>query len=301
MSSDRAMKQDRGNATIDTTTVSISNTFHPGANLLPSPTDLLLMTSDGVAFYVHAAQLLSVSDNNFNDTTLAANLDTSTISTAHNPSPATFVTETADTLNIILHSVYGISCASYSPSLDTLVASVDAMPTYGLAPKTHVAPSTVLHGLLLAQAPAQPLTVYALASRHDLYEVASPVSSHLLSVPLHALSDDVVGRIDSVYLKRLFLLHLERLAALKALLLPPPHPHPATAHCDFDEQKKVARAWTLAASYLASEHNADVSPSTIEGAFASLGAHVWCQECKRSLADRIKELLARWSSIKRTI
>ena len=54
-----------------------------------------------------------------------------------------------------------------------------------------------------------------------------------------------------VYLKRLFFLHFGRIDALKRVLLPPPHPHPPTQHCDFTEQKHLTRAWALASAYFA--------------------------------------------------
>ncbi|KAI0630854.1 hypothetical protein C8Q77DRAFT_1219673 [Trametes polyzona] len=270
--------------------ISVSTTFHPAANLLPIPSDLILVSSDGVVFYVHTTQVLGMSDNYFNGIVSRNKI-------AGNSTPTPWVPETGTVLNVILHSVYKVSCAHYMPDLDTLVSAVDAMPSYGLSPKTHVAPHTALYDLLLGIAPIQPLKVYSLASRHDLYELARPVSSHLLALPLDALTDDVARTIESVYLKRLFVLHIRRLHALRGLLLPPPHPHPATEGCSFEQQRHLARAWTLAASYLAWESRADVSPSVIEGALASLSEHLRCRQCKNALADRIKELLARWSFV----
>ena len=69
------------------------------------------------------------------------------------------------------------------------------------------------------------MIAYALAASHDLYSLAVPISSHLLSYPLHMLTDELAEKIGPVYLKRLFFLHLGRLDALRRLLLPPPHPH----------------------------------------------------------------------------
>ncbi|KAI0352336.1 hypothetical protein OH77DRAFT_1523389 [Trametes cingulata] len=283
----------------ENTIVSVSTTFHPLARLLPIPSDLIVVSSDDIHFYVHTTQVLSASTNHFNNIVLP---DRATSDKAGNGlCLLARVSESAVVLNIILHCVYGMSCEHYKPALDTLVAAVDAMPSYGLCPKMFVAPSTVLYTLILGQAPMRPLVVYALAARHDLYELAKPVSSHLLSFPVHAISDELASQIGAVYLKRLFLLHMERVQTLKQLLLPPPHPHPPTEQCDFVEQKKLTRAWALAAAYLAWDSRADLSPSAIQNALSPLADHVSCHLCKQCLAERIKHLLVQWSFVKRTI
>ena len=165
--------------------------------------------------------------------------------------PVVSLPESASVLNVVLHVVYDVSCAHYHPGIDTLIAAVEAMAKYGLPPRRHIAPSTPLYSLILGQAPVQPIITYALAATHDLYDLAVPISSHLLSFALHTLTDELAIRIGPVYMKRLFFLHLGRLDALKRLLLPPPHPHPPTSNCDFTEQKKLTRAWALASAYLA--------------------------------------------------
>ncbi|OJT09044.1 hypothetical protein TRAPUB_69 [Trametes pubescens] len=228
--------------------VSVSTTFHPGANLLQITPDLILLSSDGVFFYVHTTQVLSMSNNHFNGMLSPTAVKAKTRDDLGLVLP---LPEAATVLNIVLHAVYELSCAHYHPGIDTLIVAVDAMPTYGLRPSVHIAPSTPLYSLILSQAPVQPINAYALAAAHDLYDLAVPVSSHLLSFVLHTLTDEAATRIGPVYLKRLFFLHLGRLEALKRLLLPPPHPHSPTADCDFTEQKKLTRAWALASAYLA--------------------------------------------------
>lgn len=223
--------------------MSVSTTFHAAANLLHIPSDVVLISSDGVVFHVHRAQLLNVSTNDFNHLIFPNPTQTSIFNTV------VCVSEPADVLNVVLHSVYKMSCAHYNPPLDTLIAAVDAMPSFGMSPQLHVLPP--LFDLLLGLAPTKPLAVYALASRHDLFSLAQPVSSHLLSFPLDTLTDDLARTIAGRYLSRLFLLHIGRLNVLKQLLLPAPQLHPITPECDFAEQKKLARAWALAAGYLA--------------------------------------------------
>ncbi|KAH9857324.1 hypothetical protein C2E23DRAFT_807526 [Lenzites betulinus] len=259
------------------------------------------MSSDNVFFSVHLTQILATSTNYFNHIigTNHTEVERATMSGALGR--VICVEETAPALNIVLHCSYNLSCAQYLPELDVLVAAVDALPIYGLAAKKHIAPSGALYRLILAQAPAQPLKVYALASRHDLYELAKPASSHLLTVPLDTISDDLASTIDAVYLKRLFALHMGRLAVLKGLLLPAPYPHPATEECNFTEQRKLARAWSLTASYLAWQSRPNVSPQTIGNACSSLSPYLCCSLCKTTLAVRIKDLVTQWSFAQRTI
>lgn len=181
--------------------VSVSTTFHPGANLLQITPDLILLSSDGVFFYVHTTQVLSMSNNHFNGLVSPTAVKTKT---RDDLGPVLPLPEAATVLNIVLHVVYEISCAHYHPGIDTLISAVDAMPTYGLRPSAHIAPSTPLYSLILSQAPVQPINAYALAAAHDLYDLAVPISSHLLSFVLHTLTDEAATRIGPVYLKRLF-------------------------------------------------------------------------------------------------
>ena len=230
------------------TIVSVSTSFHPDASLLAIPPDVILVSSDGVFFFAHTTQILAVSTNSFNNLVPPKPSKSKQLD---DHGPIVPLPEVASVLNIILHVVYEIPCSHYHPSIETIAAAVDAMDIYGLPPKSHIAPSTPLYSYILSQAPIQPIVVYALASAHDLYELAVPVSSHLLSFALHSLTDEIATRIGPVYMKRLFFLHLGRLDALKRLLLPPPHPHPPIPGCDFTEQKKLTRAWALASAYLA--------------------------------------------------
>ena len=161
------------------------------------------------------------------------------------------LTESAPVLNVLLHAVYGISCAHYCPTLDNISSAIGAMAKYGISVKKHISPSTPLYSLILSQAPIIPLEAYTLAAEHDIFDLAVPISSHLLSYDLSTITDVIAIRMGPVYLRRLFFLHLGRIEALKRLLLPPPHPHPETDGCDFKDQKKLTRAWALAAAYLA--------------------------------------------------
>ena len=226
--------------------VSVSTTFFPGAQNHALPPDLVLLSSDSVFFYVHTHVLLAASDNSFNSLLPP--------SSKARPSPmghVVLVPETSTVLNVVIHAVYDMSCSHYSPSFDSLAAALIAMNTYGISLRTHIAPTTPLHTLLLSLAPLYPLELYTLAASYDLYDLAVPTSAYLLSFSLASLTDEIAERIGPRYLKRLFFLHFGRADALKRLLLPPPHPHPPTPACDYSEQKKLTRAWALASAYLA--------------------------------------------------
>lgn len=194
------------------TLVSVSTTFFPAAQHRPAPPDVALLSKDSVFFYVHSDLLLDASDNRFRAMF--------PLPPAESPdTPVLNVPEQSAVLNIILHMIYDMSSAHYSPPFETLAKAVDSMPIYGINPKSHVRispaifllllltlaqilPSTPLFTLLLSHAPLFPLDLYALASHYDLYELAVPTSSHLLAFPLSRLSDSVVERMGPVYLKR---------------------------------------------------------------------------------------------------
>ncbi|KAH9946935.1 hypothetical protein B0H21DRAFT_372178 [Amylocystis lapponica] len=276
--------------------VSVSTTFFPGANLSPLPPDLILFSVDAVFFYVHFHYLLIASDNNF-QSLLSAEMAKDNKDTL----PIISISDTASVLNIVLHTVYHMSCSHYAPSVDALTTAVDTLVKYGISVKSYIAFDTPLYSVILAQAPLAPIQMYALAAKHDLYELAVPISAHLLSFTLSSLTEEQAKQMGPVYLKRLFFLHLGRIDALKRLLLPPPHPHAPTPTCDFAEQKKLTRAWALATAYLAWDSRPDLSTSSMENALCPLGEHLSCDVCRNSLSDRIKPLINQWSIVRRTI
>lgn len=280
--------------------LSVSTQFHPSANLSQSlgAPDIALLSSDHVFFYVHSDLLLAASDNLFH----------SLLQDCSDSSPKNGwqnivinVDDKSHILNIILHAIYNMSCAHYSPSFECLSSAVDRMMFYGMQPKSQITPSSPLYSLLLSHAPLCPLDLYTLASKHDLNDLAVSTSPHLLSLPLHNISDEIAEGMGPKYLRRLFFLHIGRSDALKRLLLSPPNPHAPTPFCDFSDQKTITRAWALASAYLAWDARPDLSTSFLESALRPLTEHLSCDLCKRSLNERIKNLLIQWSVVKRTI
>ncbi|KAJ8523472.1 hypothetical protein ONZ45_g104 [Pleurotus djamor] len=275
----------------DNTLVSVSTTFFPGAQTSPLPADIILLASDAVFFYVHSHILLAASDNAFR----------SILPASQPPDvdpPIVNVPDTSPVLNVILHAAYDMSCAHYSPPIQTLVTAVQRLPYYGISPRSRIYPSTPLYTLLLSYGPLHPLDIYALAASLHIDSLAVAVSSHLLGFHLSSVTDDMARQIGPVYLKRLFFLHFGRIEALKRILLPPPHPHPPTSTCDFVEQKKLTRAWALASAYFAWDARPDVSTSTMESALKPLEDHLTCDQCRLTLKQRIKDVIVQWSIVK---
>ncbi|KAI0311973.1 hypothetical protein OF83DRAFT_701659 [Amylostereum chailletii] len=274
------------------TVVSVSTTFHPGATLDSTPTDLSILSSDSVFFYVHTRRLLDGSINGFNNFLPSSNKP------EDHTGPILALPEHSSVLNVVLHTIYHMSAMEYSPPLAAIVSAVDALQVYGYQPSMYLAPSTPLFSLVMSHSPNSPLECYALAASLDLQDLATSISPFLLSFPLASLSDEVAARIGPTYLKRLFFLHLGRAEALKRLLLPPPETHPPTMTCDWLEQKKLTRAWALATAYLAWEVKPDLSTASIETALRPLGEHLSCDQCKQLLRERINNLVVQWSVVK---
>lgn len=223
-------------------TLSISTAFHPGSQ--PEP-DTILCSSDGVLFYVHSLTLVKKFPDVFQPSgfgSLSNPLFSGTLVQLDAPS---------DQLNIILHALYGTSPAAHSPDFETIIAAVDRMPAYKITPQRIIRPSTPIYELLLSYAPIRPLELYALGAYHNLHSLAVSSSSHLLAYNLATITDQTAERIGAVYLKKLLLLHSERFNSLKSILLRPPHPHPPTKGCTFQDQRKLTRAWALVSANLA--------------------------------------------------
>ncbi|KAI0041563.1 hypothetical protein FA95DRAFT_1526398 [Auriscalpium vulgare] len=278
------------------TVVSVSTTFFPGANLDALPTDLVVLSSDSVFFYVHAHKLLEASQNGFN-----AQIKGQRKLGPDDPAPIVSLPHDSSVVNVLLHTIYHHSASHYSPPPEAVITAVEALHTYGLPAATYLAPATPLFALVLASAPSAPIEFYALAAALDNYSLAVPISAHLLSYSLSGLTDELAQRIGPIYLKRLFFLHLGRVEALKRLLLPPPQPHAPSAACDFTEQKKLTRAWALASAYLAWDARCDLSTSAIESALRPLGHYLTCDQCRGLLDERIDHLVAKWSLVKVSI
>jgi len=276
--------------------ISVSTTFFPGAELDISSTDLIILSSDSVFFYVHSRKILAASSNGFNSLLPLKEHgepdDVAGILPLHLDSVV---------VNILLHTIYNMSAAHYAPTAEAVIAAVDCFETYGLSVQAHLTPPSPFYALFLGAAHQAPIGFYAVCGAYDLHHLAIPISSFLLPYSLASLTDELAVKMGPLYLKRLFFLHLGRVEALKRLLLPPPQSHVPTANCDFTEQKKLTRAWALASAYLAWDVRPDLSTHAIEAALRPLGDYLACEQCNQLLRERINNLVAQWSIVKRTV
>ncbi|OBZ76567.1 hypothetical protein A0H81_03702 [Grifola frondosa] len=96
------------------TVVSVSTTFFPGASLSHLPPDLIFLSSDAVFFYVHSNRLLSVSDNSFSSL-LPPNPLKGKPSPVQDMPPIISLSDSAQILNIVLHTAYDISWPTTLP------------------------------------------------------------------------------------------------------------------------------------------------------------------------------------------
>jgi len=275
--------------------VSVSTTFNLDTITDDRRSDLLILSSDSVLFYVHSARLLEASGNGFN-----GNLPlTPTQNLLSNRIIA--LPERASVINLLLCAVYFMPCTHYSPSFEDLSEAMAALGIYGLPIQTFLTRDSPLFDAFLIHAPTRPLDLYAFAATNRLHDLAVITSPHLLSLTLSSLTDEMAVKIGPIYLKKLFFLHLGRTDALKQLLQSPPRPHAPTSSCGFEEQRELTRAWALASAYLTWNARPHTGASTIESALRNLANHLTCEICKLSVRDRVHDLVVQWSTVKRTI
>ncbi|KAK7443734.1 hypothetical protein VKT23_015516 [Stygiomarasmius scandens] len=226
----------------DFDSLTLSTAFQEVPNPSLPPPDLILLSSDGVVFYVNEDSLLRASDNSFSGLLpIAANDKIERVRHLHK-------THSSE-LNIILHILYNMDCAQYNPQLSTIISAIDHLPQYGYTPKQWISSKNFIYHLLLVQAPLYPLDIYCLCGKHELYELATAVSPHLLSLDLSTLTDEHAERMGSVLLARLFKLQRARVAALLNSIMPPPPLHIPTEECGYEDQQSMSSAWTMTAAY----------------------------------------------------
>ncbi|EKM51634.1 uncharacterized protein PHACADRAFT_199137 [Phanerochaete carnosa HHB-10118-sp] len=280
------------------TKTAVSSRFWPGGFSGPASEDLVLVSCDRISFYVHSTVILAASSNSFADLIRSTRLAVASRNVEHD---VVNVRETSSVLNIILHSIYNLSCAPYAPTNGDLITAVDTFPRYGFSVHTHVAPSTAFFQVLLSRVHTDPLEFYALAGHHDLYALASCASAHLLGLKVGSIPVEVVERMGPVYLNRLLSLHQTRLDALKAILAGPPAPHSLTYGCDEESQASLARAWSLVAAYLIWEMRPQLTPISLELTLGQLARNIRCPLCKTSFDARLAGVMTAWGFVQQSI
>jgi hypothetical protein len=228
------------------TTLPVSTAFHPELVVGDRPPDIRFLAGD-VYFYAHLAEVLEHSSNNLNylipqPLEPSSQVSGELLTVAVFDQPAVF--------NIILHTIYGWSCAAFGPSINDIFAAVRALHTYGVSLSICIAPDTPLWTLILNYTPLYPIEIYALAGSYNLEQLAARVSSQLLSVNILSLSDELVAQMTARYLHRLVSLQTARMEKLKELVLTPPEGHIPSATCSYAQQKDMTGSWALASAEL---------------------------------------------------
>lgn len=208
--------------------------------------DIAILSTDNVLFYAHSCMIPAGIKTNFN-------------SVSNNPSelkgtmksvPIFGLPEPSDVINVVLHALYNKSCAEFDLSDTTLARVVEFLATNHVPLDTLLSPATYLHQLFLERARNSPLLFYSLAAKHDLYNLASPISSLLLAHSVMDISDDYAQMMGPRYLKRLIMLHCHRMQELKRLLALPPSTHDGTKSCTVEQQQAMVRAWAFTSAHI---------------------------------------------------
>ncbi|KAF8918748.1 hypothetical protein CPB85DRAFT_1002270 [Mucidula mucida] len=216
----------------------VSRIFHAGTRINGRPPDCALLSSDDIKFFFHASVASATSLGKHNRCR---------------------VQDDAAVLNVILHTLYNLSCAQFQPSFESLVQAVERMRVYGMDPRLYITPTNATFDVLLSHASFRPLELFALAAHLDIYALAAPTSSHLLSLKLFSLSDDICERIGPKYLARLYNLHTQRVATLKELVYTLPARHTDTPRCGKqDWQETLVREWSVTVAYLCHDATPDI-------------------------------------------
>lgn len=96
----------------------------------------------------------------------------------------------------------------------------------------------------------------------------------------------------------LLLAKLASFGALQNLLMTPPSSHPPSAICELAQQSKLTRAWGWASSYLMQQARPDTTVEIIMNVLTPLEEHLWCEQCRNMLGERIKAITSLWESVK---
>ncbi|KAL1695506.1 hypothetical protein GGG16DRAFT_109171 [Schizophyllum commune] len=250
--------------------------------------DSQIVSAGAVHFLVNSDVVAKASANDFGGTLR------STVPCPYGGPPCAYVPDSGDVLNIILHIAYKASPSDYRPTFETLANTVRCLPAYGLSPRTHAAPST-------PSSPSSSPTPLSAPSP----PTASPArttsrTSHALPPPTSSPTSSTASRTPRPrrwvpYVKRLFLLHYERMTRLKGLLEQPPEFHPETAFCGFGKQRRLARAWARAVCQVARVAGPDIVSSTLSEQLGRLKDSAECPECKKTIEKRIRKVVVDWT------
>ena len=237
--------------------ISMSSTFFAGAGHDPCPTDVILVTTDNVYFYVHSSRLLQHSNNSFGG--LLADLNT-----------PLYIAETSEVANLAFHALYGLDPSSYVPNLSILLRGFSMLNLYGIEPSSVLLPNSPFYSAVVGLGAKFPLETYSLAAKFGLEVLAVEISRHLLGIPLHAITDDIAQAMGATYLRRLVFLHIGRTERLKELMMQLPTAHELSTDCSENDQKRLQQEWRALALALSWSAEPAMTSSQLYQAFFPL-------------------------------
>ncbi|KAH9944109.1 uncharacterized protein BXZ73DRAFT_96606 [Epithele typhae] len=274
--------------------LTVSTVFHPMLLLDELAPNFIFLATDGVHFYVHTHHILAVSMNR-----MGMLLPTDVPAVVLGPRPFARIPHPSEVVNIMLHVIYGLPCLQYAPTLETTEAALEALHLqFDVVIQMHAVPPLPLYQLVLSYAPFRPLEAYAVAAHYALDELAVAASGHLLAFDLSQVSDDAACKMGPVYLKRLFLLHRSRLAALRDILFRPPREHAPNKGCTMEQRQQLTRAWAIPVARLAWEALPSVSTNALQSLLEPMALAVTCPDCAEMLQQRVQEVVYEWAAVK---
>ncbi|KAK7029568.1 hypothetical protein VNI00_014445 [Paramarasmius palmivorus] len=284
--------------------ITVSPVFVPVSTLSGGerpPTDLILLTVDFMVFHVDEATLCESSSNNFGGF-LPVPSNKQLCRVAYLPSLL------SRDLHVILQAIYDIPLNrshhtfwNTQAGIESIICGINFLPQYGVDPRVHVHPRSNVHKHLLTCAALYPLDVFALASQHDINDLAVAASSHLLSVKMDPGYLATSGKIEPGYLRRLFRLLEERKSLLAKLIATEPGLHDSTKKCGFVGQGALKEAWNEAAMILTGEMHGAITTSMIKETFLRATAQIDCRDCIKARDNRLRAICAEWALAPRTI
>ena len=235
--------------------ISISSTFFAGAG--HDPTDVILLTTDTVYFYVHSSRLLQHSNNSFGG--LLTDLST-----------PLRIAETSEVANLAFHALYGLDPSSYVPTPAVLLRAFSMLVSYGVDPSLVLVPNDPFYNVVVGLGAKHPLQTYSMAAKFSIEALAVELSKHLLTTPLHSVTEDIAQAMGATYLRRLVFLHIGRTERLKELMMQLPTVHEPSTDCSENDQKRLQREWRASALALSWSADPAMTPSQLHQAFLPL-------------------------------
>lgn len=174
-------------------------------------------------------------------------------------------------LTVALLVLYNADPMPYRPSLSNIEGALDGFVRYGISCAREIVPGSHMHNYLLYLSLKAPLDTFALVCHHQLEALAVDISRHLVSIPLHHLTDEHCTKMGAGYFRRLLFLHQGRVERLKMLLKEPHSSHPSTSDCDeLDSRRLLLSSWQAAASEVCWE----VKPDTHSTLHSTVSRHI---------------------------